>query len=106
MTLEWALGRAPHVKKDFGEWFSLILDGTMSKATPPETFMPVQLQHMQVPVLAFFGTKDNVIGDAQKAKTLAENIPDVQITIVESGHLIGAEVPDTVNPAMLDFFQE
>jgi pimeloyl-ACP methyl ester carboxylesterase len=106
ITLEWALGSASHVKKDFGEWFSLILDGTMPQPTPPKTFTPEQLQQMQMPVLTFFGTKDNVIGKPQKAKTLAENIPDVRVEIVESGHLIGAEVPEIVNPAMLEFFQE
>ena len=61
---------------------------------------------MQMPVLTFLGTKDKVIGDAEKAKTLAENIPDVRVEIVESGHLIGAEIPDIVNPAMHEFFAD
>jgi pimeloyl-ACP methyl ester carboxylesterase len=47
-----------------------------------------------------------VIGDAENAKTLAENIPDVRVEIVESGHMIGVELPDIVNQAMLKFFDE
>ncbi len=99
-TLAWALGDAPHVKERFGQWFRLILSGTVPKPTPPASFTPEQLQQMQVPVLAFFGTKDKVIRDAGKASALAENIPDVRVELVESGHLIGAELPDIVNPVM------
>jgi pimeloyl-ACP methyl ester carboxylesterase len=105
-TLKWALGDSPHVIENFGGWFYLILKGTMPKPTPPKSFTPDQLRQMQVPVLTFFGTKDKVIGDAQKARALAENIPDVQVEIVESGHLIGAELPDIVNPAMREFFAD
>jgi pimeloyl-ACP methyl ester carboxylesterase len=99
-------GNAAHVKDNFRKWFYLVLKGTMPKPTPPTSFRPEQLQQMQVPVLTFFGTKDTVIGDADKTKALAENIPDVRVEIVESGHLIGAELPDIVNPAMLEFFNE
>ncbi len=106
VTLKWALGTAPHVKENFGEWFYAILDGTMPKPTPPTTFTPELLQKMQVPVLTFLGSKDKVIGDAQKAKALAENIPDVRVEIVDSGHLMGAEIPNVVNPVMVNFFQE
>ena len=105
-TLAWALGDAPHVKERFGQWFRLVLSGTVPKPTPPSSFTPEQLQQMQVPVLAFFGTKDKVIGDAGKARALAENIPDVRVELVESGHLIGGELPDIVNPAMIEFFAE
>jgi pimeloyl-ACP methyl ester carboxylesterase len=106
ITSKWALSDAAHVQADFGEWFYLVLDGTMPKATPPVSFTPEQLQQMQVPVLAYFGTKDGVIGDAGKAKALAENMPDVRVEIVESGHLIAAEIPDVVNSMMVKFFQE
>ena len=106
LTLKWALGESDNVAKNFGEWFYLILDGTVPKPTPPTTFTPEQLQQVQVPTLALLGTQDKVIGDAQKAKALAENIPNARVEIVDSGHLIGAEVPDIVNPMMVKFFQE
>jgi pimeloyl-ACP methyl ester carboxylesterase len=106
LTMKWALGESDNVAKVFGEWFHTVVNGTVPKPTPPTTFTPEQLQQMQVPTLVFLGTKDKVIGDAQKAKALAENIPDAQVEIVESGHLIGAEIPDVVNPAMLEFFAE
>jgi len=56
--------------------------------------------------LAYFGTEDGVIGDAKKAKKLAENIPGVRVVIVESGHMIGAELADRVNAEILDFLEK
>ena len=105
-AFDWAFGTDPKVRERFREWFWLVLNGTMPKATRPSSFTAGQLQQLKVPVLAYFGTQDGVIGDAEKAKTLAENIPDVRVEIVESGHVIGVELPDVVNPAMLEFFNE
>jgi hypothetical protein len=34
---------------------------------------------------------------------LAEVMANVQVEIVDSGHLIGAEVPDVVNPVIVEF---
>jgi hypothetical protein len=36
---------------------------------------------------------------------LTENIPNATIKIVDSGHLIGAELPERVNSALLTFFE-
>ena len=105
-TFRWAFGDAPNVNESFGEWFRIYMKGLVPNPISPSTFKPEQLRKLQAPTLAYFGIKDGVIGDAQKAKTLAENIPDVKIEIVESGHVIGAELPEVVNPAILGFFQD
>jgi pimeloyl-ACP methyl ester carboxylesterase len=105
-AFNWAFGTEPKVRESFREWFWLVLNGAMPKATMPTSFTADQIQKINVPVLAFFGARDGVIGDAKKAKTLAENIPDVRVEIVDSGHLIGVELPDIVNQAMLEFFDE
>lgn len=106
ITFRWAFGDAPNVNESFGEWFRIYMKGLVPNPIRPSSFTPEQLRKLQVPTLAYFGTKDGVIGDALKAKTLAENIPDVEVEIVESGHVIGAERPEFVNPAILGFFQE
>ena len=105
-TFRWAFSEAPHVIESFGEWFRTYMMGVMPNPIPPSIFSPEQLSTLQVPTLAFFGTKDGVVGDAQKAKQLAENIPDVVVEIVESGHIIGAEIPERVNSTIIDFFEE
>ena len=105
-TFRWAFGSAPHVSESFGEWFRMYMKGTLPTPIPPSTFTLEQLRSMQVPVLAFFGTKDGVVGNAEKAKALAQNIPDVRIEVVESGHVIGAELPESVNAAIIDFFKK
>jgi pimeloyl-ACP methyl ester carboxylesterase len=94
------------VKKRFGLWFRLVISGTVPKPTPPSSFSPEQLQQMQVPVLAFFGTDDKVIGDAEKAIELSKNMPKARVKLVESGHLIAAELPEIVNPAILEFLAQ
>ena len=104
-TFRWAFGSAPQVNESFGEWFRIYMKGTLPTPIPPSTFTPEQLRSMQVPVLAFFGTKDGVVGNSQKAKVLAQNIPGVMVEIVESGHVIGAELPGIVNSAIIDFFE-
>ena len=105
-TFRWAFGDAPQVGECFGEWFRLYMKGLVPTPIAPSTFTPEQLSQVKVPTLAFFGTEDGVIGDAQKARLLAQNIPDIKIEIVASGHVIGAELPEEVNSKIIAFFQE
>jgi pimeloyl-ACP methyl ester carboxylesterase len=104
-TFRWAFGDAPHVIQSFGEWFRIYMKGLVPTPIVPSSFTSEQLKNLRVPTLAFFGTKDGVIGNAQKAKNLAENIPDAQIEIVESGHVMGAELPEIIDKATIEFFQ-
>jgi pimeloyl-ACP methyl ester carboxylesterase len=105
-TFRWAFGDAPGVRDAFGEWFRLLMVGALPNPIAPSTFRPDQLAKLAAPTLVYFGTRDGVIGDAHRAAALAHHIPNASIEIVESGHLIGAELPEEVNPAIVDFLQE
>ena len=47
--------------------------------------------------------KDNVVGDHEKAVQNAQHFPEIQIEVLDSGHLIGVEYADTVNKRMAEF---
>ena len=104
-TFQWAFGDNSRVNACFGEWFRIYMKGLIPTPIAPSTFKPEELRNLQVSTLAYFGTNDGVIGDAEDAKILAKNIPNAKIEIVESGHVIGAELPELVNPAILEFFE-
>lgn len=103
ITFKWAFGDNETVSDSFGEWFRIYMKGLVPTPIKPTTFTALQLEQLQVPTLAYFGTKDGVIGDAMAAESLAENIPNVTIKIVESGHVIGAELSNLVNQEILEF---
>ena len=105
-TFTWAFGNDETVNGSFGEWFRIYMKGLVPTPIKPSTFKPAQLQQLKVPTLAYFGTKDGVIGNADAAAALARNIPDVEIRIVDSGHVIGAELSELVNGEILDFFDK
>jgi pimeloyl-ACP methyl ester carboxylesterase len=105
-TFRWAFGDDASVKESFGEWFRIYMKGLIPTPIVPSTFKPEKLQNLRVPTLVYFGTKDGVIGDAQAAKALAVNIPNVKIEIVESGHIIAVELPEVINSAIIEFFKE
>ena len=105
-TFRWAFGDDPEVSQSFGEWFRITMKGLVPTPIPPKSLRPDDLQKIKAQTLAYFGTKDGVIGDAEKAKQLAENIPDVRVVIVESGHVIGVELADRVNTEIVDFLEE
>jgi pimeloyl-ACP methyl ester carboxylesterase len=50
------------------------------------------------------GTKDNLMGDLEKVKELASNVPGIEIVEIEASHLMGLEDPETCNQLILDFF--
>jgi pimeloyl-ACP methyl ester carboxylesterase len=75
----------------------------MSKVAP-FTLPAEQRQSLQVPVMFVFGEGDNLVGDPEAAKALVQDVPDVQVEIVEAGHLMGGELPEQVNGLILDFF--
>jgi pimeloyl-ACP methyl ester carboxylesterase len=105
-TFRWAFGDDPKVSQSFGEWFRITMKGLVPTPIQPKSLKPEELEKIKAPTLAYFGTKDGVIGDVEKAKQLARNIPDVRVVIVESGHVIGVELADRVNAEILDFFEE
>jgi len=105
-TFRWAFGDSPRVRDSFERWFRLYMKGLVPTPVRPKTFSPESLSRLQAPTLAFFGTRDGVVGDAQAAASLARNIPNAEIRLVESGHIIGADLPEVVNPAITAFLAD
>jgi pimeloyl-ACP methyl ester carboxylesterase len=82
------------------------MSGTTPRVAAPIPFTPEQLQSISIPVLLILGKKDNLVGDPAKVKELAKNVPDIQIEILNTGHLISADQPDTVNNLIYEFFEQ
>jgi pimeloyl-ACP methyl ester carboxylesterase len=103
-TTHWALGHDPFVLQEYEEWFRLVMTSSFAKESAPKAFTPEQLQGMEVPVLLFLGANDNLTGSPETVRPLAEHVPDIQIEVLDTGHLIGVEDAETVNDMLLAFF--
>lgn len=99
----WAFGADPAVNEAAGEWFSLILEGVISRQARPQPFSQEQLQSLTMPVLLLLGKRDGLVGNPENAKQHVQVIPDVQVEILDTGHLISAERPDEFNKLVIDF---
>lgn len=80
--------------------------GVMVRVPAPTPFSPEELESIQSPVLLVLGAKDNLVGDPERAKTLATHIPDLTVEVVQTGHAINVEDPAGTNRLILDFLQE
>ena len=49
------------------------------------------------------GKRDNLVGDPAKATALVQDIPDIRVEVLDTGHLVGAEQPQQVNTLILEF---
>jgi len=103
-VFNWAFGDGTKVQESCNKWFRLVLAGYIPHQARPIRFTPEQLQNMDVPVLLVLGEKDGLIGDPEKAKKLARNIPDIHIEVLNTGHAIGVEQPEHVNDLIYGFF--
>jgi len=101
----WALGDDPFVAQECDEWFDLVLNGVNRKGAPPITFLTEDLQKVQSPVLLVLGTKDQLVGNPEEVKPLANNVPDIRIKVLDSAHLIGMEKSDEVNALISQFLK-
>src|SRR5690606_31928605 len=62
-----------------------------------------ELAALHMPVLVVFGTRDRTIRPRRTA-TLVEALPNGRLHwITDAGHVANEEVPDEVNPLMLEF---
>jgi len=52
------------------------------------------------------GEKDRLVGDPENAKIRAQLIPDLQVEVLDTGHLIGAEQPEQVNALITEFLEQ
>jgi pimeloyl-ACP methyl ester carboxylesterase len=104
-TFKWAFSDSTQLKEEFAEWFPLTMTGLNSVKVAPMPLSPEERQSLQVPVLFIFGERDNLVGDAEAARDLVQDIPNVQVEIVEAGHLMGGEIPEECNKLILAFFE-
>jgi pimeloyl-ACP methyl ester carboxylesterase len=102
-TFRWAFSDDPRLGQEFGEWFRLIMSGLNPAKVAPLPLKPEQRQRIQVPVLMVLGKRDNLVGDPAKATALVQDMPDIRVEVLDTGHLIGAEQPEQVNALILDF---
>jgi pimeloyl-ACP methyl ester carboxylesterase len=105
-TSRWAFGDDPKLGEEFGEWFRLTMTGLNPAKVAPFPFKPGERQSIQVPVLLVLGERDNLVGDPARATALVQDIPDIRVEVLDTGHLIGAEAPDQVNALIRQFFEQ
>jgi pimeloyl-ACP methyl ester carboxylesterase len=103
IVTDWALGTAPVCHKKYGAWFNTIMKGTIPSIAHPVPMTTTQKQQMDLPVLLFLGSNDKIVGDAETARKTALDYPDIQIEILDSGHLIAVEKQNSVNASISKF---
>jgi pimeloyl-ACP methyl ester carboxylesterase len=104
-TFRWAFSDDPRLEEEFGEWFRLTMSGLKPTKVAPLPLKPEQRQSISVPVLLVLGKRDNLVGDPAKATALVQDVPDIRVEVLDTGHLIGAEQPEQANDLIIDFFE-
>ncbi|MBN1183656.1 MAG: alpha/beta hydrolase [Bacteroidales bacterium] len=100
---DWAIGTAPVCHEKYGLWFSSVMKGSIPSIARPVPVNSEQKKSINIPVLLFLGSKDKIVGDAKVAKKTAEDYPNIQIEVLDSGHLIAVEHFEKVNQIVSDF---
>jgi pimeloyl-ACP methyl ester carboxylesterase len=103
-TFSWAFSDDAKLKEEFAEWFPLTMTGLNPVKVAPVGLSAEARQRIEIPVLFIFGTRDNLVGNPVAAEALVQDMQDVQVEIVEAGHLMGSEIPKECNQRILDFF--
>jgi pimeloyl-ACP methyl ester carboxylesterase len=102
-TFAWAFSEDPGLQAEFGEWFPLVMSGTFPVKVAPLPFSAEERQRLNRPVMFVFGTRDRLVGNPETARALVQDIPGVRVEVLEAGHLMAAEDPETVNRLVLEF---
>ncbi len=102
-VVHWALGSDDYVHQAYGDWFDLIVRGTIPSVAQPEAIDSEAKAQMQMPILLFLATRDPLVGEVERASNLAGQYPDIEIEVMESGHIIGVERKDEVNQRLTAF---
>ena len=105
-VIRWAIGNDPRVLEVAGEWFDMVIKGTIPSLAHPVQMMPWMKKEMKMPILLFLGSKDNIVGNAAVAESAAGDYPNIEIKILESGHLIQIEKQEDVNVLTFEFLQQ
>ena len=105
-ALEWILGTSPIVLDPYGEWFTWVMRGSFPRVVPPCGIPTEELATIQVPVLLFLGTRDNLVGAPERAAAAAAAMEDLDAIVIESAHLVNVEAADEVNRRIVEFLTE
>ena len=105
-TVRWVLGTSPTVIEPFGEWFTTMMSGSFPHVVPPKGIAQEDLAKIEVPVLLFLGTTDNLVGNHEKAAEAASVMKDIQIEILDVAHFVNVEGAEVVNPVITQFLSK
>lgn len=104
-TFSWAFSENQRLQEEYKEWFPLLMTGIIPAKVPPIPFSSEDRESIKVPTLFVFGTGDNLVGNPEVAKDRVQDVPDVQVRIVEAGHLVAGELPRKINQLILEFLE-
>ncbi len=99
---KWAFGESPRLAEST-RYFSIILEGVLGRYYAPKTLDTETLGGIKNPVLLVLGTRDRLVGDAEKAAAYAAHIPSLTVRTLDSGHLINVEQSAEFNDLALGF---
>jgi pimeloyl-ACP methyl ester carboxylesterase len=102
-TITWAFGNKPAVRSAFDKWFRVVMADTFPRKARPVQFTSSQLSSLSMPVLFVLGKDDNLVGDPRVSRALTQDIPDVRVKVLDTGHLIAVEQPQQVNQLIIGF---
>ncbi len=102
-VVHWAFGDDNYCHEKYGDWFDIIMRGTIPSISQPVPMTVEQKKSMQMPILLFLGTSDPIVGDAEIARLEAEQYPDITIHTLHSGHLIAVEQRKFINQKVVEF---
>lgn len=102
-VVQWAFGNDSYCHERYGDLFDLIMKGTVPSIARPRPMTTEEKKSMTMPVLLFLGTSDPIVGDAEEAKREAEQYPNIEIHILNSGHLIAVEHREVINQKIAEF---
>jgi len=105
-ALRWILGSSATVLEPYGEWFVWVMRGSFPRVVPPHGIPAEDLATIEVPVLLFLGTDDNLVGDPERAAAAASVMKNLEVVVVNSAHLVNVEVADQINPRIVEFLSE
>ena len=100
--VKWAFGASPRLRES-ARYFGIVLDGVLGRYYAPRTLEPGVLSGILHPVLLVLGTRDALVGDTKKAAAYAAHIPNLQVEVLDSGHLINVEQSAAFNKLALSF---
>ena len=102
-TFGWAFSDSETVKAEMEEWFMLLLTGVAPVKVAPLPLSDEERRKLVSPMLFVFGRRDNLVGNPRRAADGVREVPNATVEIVDAGHLMGAEIPGTINRLILEF---